>query len=153
MLADVPEGRTVVDIPVGTGRYAEYYAARKLLVFGLDTSQDMLDIAKKAFEEHGVPSQFDLHDILEPLPKVYDVAVCTRLVNHFTLDETRLAVKNLLDSATIVILGLREPKQPTEKNWHHLSDVLPPNAKETHRVVMSDGEASRYLMVRIASVD
>ena len=152
LIANEPEGSLIADIPVGTGRYASIYEARRFRVFGLDTSQDMLDIAAKAMAEHGVSAQFRIHDILEPLPESYDVVVCTRLVNHFTLEETKLAVKNLLTAAPVVILGLREPKKPTEKNWHLMSKILPSDGIERDRVVMSDGEKSRYIMAKLTTV-
>jgi len=152
LLRTCPDHSQVVDIPVGTGRYAVYYGMQDMYLTGLDTSQDMMDIAAKSFADCGVPAEFRIHDILEPLPGEYDIAVCTRLVNHFTLEETKVAVKNLLAAAPVVILGLREPKEPTEKNWHNLADVIPPGTKVVERVVMSDGEKSRYIMAKIENV-
>jgi ubiquinone/menaquinone biosynthesis C-methylase UbiE len=42
MLSDLPEGSTVLDCPVGTGRFVRFYAERKLKFIGMDRSGDML---------------------------------------------------------------------------------------------------------------
>lgn len=44
-IASLPLGTTVLDAPVGTGRFLRFFAARKCTVYGVDISQDMLEIA------------------------------------------------------------------------------------------------------------
>lgn len=42
MLSDLPEGSEVLDCPVGTGRFLDYYGRQKLKFVGADLSGDML---------------------------------------------------------------------------------------------------------------
>lgn len=42
MLSDLPAGSTVLDCPVGTGRFLHFYAQRGLRFIGMDRSGDML---------------------------------------------------------------------------------------------------------------
>ena len=45
LLADLPRGAKVLDVPVGTGRFIPGYLQQGLRVVGLDTSEDMLEVA------------------------------------------------------------------------------------------------------------
>jgi ubiquinone/menaquinone biosynthesis C-methylase UbiE len=41
-LNEIPDGSTVLDAPIGTGRFIDTYAKKGFKVFGLDRSEDML---------------------------------------------------------------------------------------------------------------
>lgn len=160
----LPMGVIVVDIPVGTGRYAEIYAERGVNVIGFDTSPDMLKLARKQFDQHGlkknVQSHLYEHSALDPLPNpvgwAYDAVVCTRLLNHFTLDEARQAMKNFIAAAPVVVYSLRSPKHPVTRNWHYASDVedvIPQDGSwEREEIVIEDNDESRYCMVKLSRV-
>lgn len=47
LIAGLPEGIDMLDVPVGTGRFVEMCLARGMQVTGLDISQDMLDMARE----------------------------------------------------------------------------------------------------------
>ncbi len=44
-IANLPEGASVLDAPVGTGRFIPLFKARNCIIHGVDISQDMLTIA------------------------------------------------------------------------------------------------------------
>ena len=48
LLAKLPRGIDVLDVPVGTGRFVAMFLERGMTVTGLDISQDMLDEARRA---------------------------------------------------------------------------------------------------------
>src|SRR3990167_6389150 len=47
MLSDLPSGSWVLDCPVGTGRFLQFYAGKGFIVRAMDLSSDMLDKARK----------------------------------------------------------------------------------------------------------
>lgn len=48
LVEKIPHGASILDVPVGTGRFLEIYEKRELLVTGIDISEDMLtETAKK----------------------------------------------------------------------------------------------------------
>src|SRR3990167_10578880 len=76
MLSDLPRGTSVLDVPVGTGRFIPLYEELGFRVLGLDISDDMLrEASQKAksddtFLRFGDARNLDLPD------KSYDVAIC-----------------------------------------------------------------------------
>ena len=48
LLADVPEGSRVLDVPFGTGRFVDMYLSKGMSIYGVDISADMLAAAKEA---------------------------------------------------------------------------------------------------------
>jgi 2-polyprenyl-3-methyl-5-hydroxy-6-metoxy-1,4-benzoquinol methylase len=139
----------VLDIPAGTGRYAQIYAELGAKVTATDTSGDMLALAREAFKRHSVPHSLVVGDILklEPPEVKYDVAVCTRMLNHFTRREAKLAVSNLLACANAVILSVREPLPGhSDPNWHPLEQLTRASSDIT---VISERADSRYIMALV----
>ena len=111
---------TVLDVPVGTGRFFYLYQDRGFKATGVDTSPDMLKEAKKK-------GMKDLHlgDIRKlPFPdKSFDMAVCIRLFGWLTPDEVRQALGELSRVATGLIIGIRTkegaPFCKSESLWNH----------------------------------
>jgi SAM-dependent methyltransferase len=93
VLRRFPPGTTVLDIPVGTGRFLPLYADLGLSVTGLDISKDMLRIARD--KGHG----FDLRtgDIfaIDMPDKSVDVAVSIRIMNLIGPDDMARALGEL----------------------------------------------------------
>lgn len=81
MLSDLPADTTVLDCPVGTGRFLPFYAERNFQVIGMDISMDML---KKALDKGGptglrgdlVPGDIRATNLPD---KAVDVAVACRV--------------------------------------------------------------------------
>ena len=83
LLASIPEGASVLDVPVGTGRFFPLYMARKLTVCGIDVSEDMLEQAANHAEEIGATVTLAKGDIRDlPFPDShFDLVLCVRFLN------------------------------------------------------------------------
>lgn len=103
VLATVPHGATLLDVPVGTGRFLPLYAERSLKVVGVDKSEDMLAEARKKSRD-AVLQTGDLFDLVFP-PGHFDYAVCVRLLNWLETDELPPAFSELGRVARTVIAG------------------------------------------------
>lgn len=159
LIAPFPRSR-IVDIPVGTGRYVASYQRYDNYVCGCDVSHDMLAEADKKFAAAGIKYDLQIRSILDPLPKTFDIAVCTRLFNHFTLDECRLAMKNMIDACQYVIIGLLEPPPPNYRtvvkwpNRHKLSDVTEGLLVQKEEQIVIDNKSMKdYHYTRLRRVD
>ena len=51
ILATLPDGLKVLDVPFGTGRFVPFYLAKKMDVSGLDASEEMILAAKDTLKE------------------------------------------------------------------------------------------------------
>jgi SAM-dependent methyltransferase len=97
LLADLPEGANVLDVPVGTGRFFELYQKHGLRSVGVDLSPDMLELARRRSEELGLHVRLHEASVTElPLPDgSIDTTVCMRLVYSFTMDELEAVLREL----------------------------------------------------------
>ena len=98
MLADLPEKSWVLDVPVGTGRFLLYYAARKFAVKALDISGDMLaEAQKKADGFRKAQLTFNIGDVrrLELSNKSVDASVMCRLTRWLSPDDCQQAMLEL----------------------------------------------------------
>jgi ubiquinone/menaquinone biosynthesis C-methylase UbiE len=83
--------KSVLDIPVGTGRFLPLYAELGCHVIGRDLSSDMLQEAAKKAGENCWLGIGDARAIDQPDGSV-DVAVCCRLMRWLETNETQLQV-------------------------------------------------------------
>jgi ubiquinone/menaquinone biosynthesis C-methylase UbiE len=96
-LAEIPEGSSCLDVPVGTGRYLPLYSQFRHRVTGCDLSSDMLGQAQRAATLNGVPTRFTRGSVFS-LPYKdgqFDAIVCTRLLTWFTEAEVGAALAEL----------------------------------------------------------
>lgn len=93
-LEDLPVGTTLLDIPVGTGRFLRFYDDRGFITTGLDLSPQMLREARKkgALTDLGILSIFELSTANAGL---FDVVVSVRMAHLFTDDDFRLMMQGL----------------------------------------------------------
>lgn len=81
MLAPLPPGTQVLDIPCGTGRFFSLYAKNGFEVTAIDISEDMLDQARARAKLGGIDLRLgSIFEIDMPSASV-DVALCIRIVN------------------------------------------------------------------------
>ena len=91
LAAQFEPGTSILDIPVGTGRFLEFYNGGKHTVYGIDVSPDMLNQAKvKALALGGKNDRNDVYLVIgeaEHIPmrdKCIDYVVCIRMLNWVT---------------------------------------------------------------------
>jgi SAM-dependent methyltransferase len=81
---------TVLDCPVGTGRWLPLYAERGAAVLGVDLSPDMLEMARRRTPP-GADTRLQVGDVLRPDTFArlgrFDLAVCVRLVHWLRPDD------------------------------------------------------------------
>lgn len=105
---------TLLDIPVGTGRFFDLYAQYPVDVVGMDVSDDMLDRAREKCGESQSQITVETGDILDgsTLTTDADIVVCIRLCNWLTLAEIATALENLGElDPTHIIVGIRTTPQ------------------------------------------
>lgn len=92
-LAGFSAGQSVLDIPIGTGRFLQLYCAAGLNIIGMDVSEDMMHQARVK----NAAADIRYGDILDiPLPdRSVDIAVCVRLLNLITENEMLRAMSEL----------------------------------------------------------
>lgn len=83
---------TLVDLGTGTGRVLELFSSQAKLILGIDTSRDMLAIARASLEKHGLRPELRQSDIYAlPLADASADVVTVHQVLHF-LDEPQKAL-------------------------------------------------------------
>lgn len=110
-------GEKVLDLGCGNGRYFEFFKKRNIDYFGVDSSEKLIEIAKK----RNPKARFQTADALNlPFPenyfdKVYSVAV----LHQIPSDEFRLQflkeVKRVLKLGGLLILTVWKFHQPKER--------------------------------------
>jgi ubiquinone/menaquinone biosynthesis C-methylase UbiE len=122
ILDDFPSGAMVLDVPVGTGRFLEYYARRGFVVLGIDSSEDMLRQAGKRDDIDHASMTLRVGDIfrLDVQSAHVDVAVCIRFMNLVSTESMRSALMELgRVSRRGVIVGIRHLVPRSElRLWH-----------------------------------
>jgi len=85
--------RSVLDLPVGTGRFLDLYTIHGFLSIGMDVSPDML--AQARLKDQAADLRIgDALDIALADSSV-DVAVCVRFLNWLTLEQMRRVMAEL----------------------------------------------------------
>ena len=110
---------TVLDAPVGTGRFAPIYKQLGISATGLDISQDMLS------QVEGMPTVCG--DILTHSGD-YDCVVCIRLLNWFNTDKLFQALENIARIGRHAVISITTAEKAftwhTGAHIHAESDVL-----------------------------
>jgi ubiquinone/menaquinone biosynthesis C-methylase UbiE len=60
LLAELPKGLSVLDVPLGTGRFLPIYANRQMKVTGLEISHEMIATARRLHAEHATNCRMDI---------------------------------------------------------------------------------------------
>lgn len=110
LLARVPEGSRILDVPVGTGRFFPWFKARNFDTVGLDASPDMIVQAKANADRLGMPVRLEKGDILAIGAEggTYDLVVCIRFLNLIDWAGVDAALRELARvSNRHVIIGIR----------------------------------------------
>lgn len=111
LIAHIPEGSSLIDIPVGTGRFFPFYKERNLNVTGLDISKDMLSEAQqKAKKEKLENVDFKVENILDISLKdgAVTTCLCVRFLNWLKWPLVEQAFSEIHRvSSQYMIVGMR----------------------------------------------
>lgn len=90
MFNDVPRSAKVLDMPCGTGRFAEVLLDMGFNVTGVDISEAMLQVAREKLDRFGqafITKAIDVRELAKQAPKSFDIALCARFLMHFPLEK------------------------------------------------------------------
>lgn len=106
-----PSPASLLDIPVGTGRFLPHYAERGHTVVGADISSDMLGVAGEklvTLADHHITLEHQDITNLSFDDDAFDVSICVRLLNLVDVGVVEAAVAELARvSRSHLIVGLR----------------------------------------------
>ena len=94
-LSRLSPGSSVLDAPVGTGRFIGLYRDLEMAVTGVDASQSMLDKAIEAAAKLGAEVRLRVGDLFSlgfPASS-FDAVVCMRFLNWVDSDDVRRAIE------------------------------------------------------------
>lgn len=159
----VEKGRTLVDIPCGTGRLAETLLLQGYLVHGMDISNEMLEVGRKRLERFGSGFSSEVVDARN-LPhdaKSYDGALCARVLMHFPLDQQiqfLAGVAQLSDRIVVINHSYDSPYQRFRRGvkrlmGHQPSARFPVSDAEIKKLLQGAGlrEVARYHLCSLIS--
>lgn len=115
---DGMQNGTVLDIPVGTGRFLKLYATMKMRVVGVDVSDEMLKLCRKKAESRLPSVSLEVGDAtaLTQKDRSHDVAVCVRLLDLIPEDAMHAVLSEICRVARKrVILTIRVGRRYTPK--------------------------------------
>ena len=115
-------GKTVLDLPCGTGKMAPVLAGRTMNVISADISGEMLDIARQEYRRLGHRAvefwQIDAESAADSLAgREIEVALCIRLMHRVPASVRASILENLAQLAPTVIVsyGVYSPAQRSRK--------------------------------------
>lgn len=118
-----PPGISVLDCPVGTGRFLSLYAAQEFQVTGIDISPDMLAQAR-AKVPHGANITLREGSIFDLGDGEYEVSLAIRIMNLIERRDMQRALVELQRVTTSeIIFNLREGVPGKYRHPHPLSAV------------------------------
>jgi ubiquinone/menaquinone biosynthesis C-methylase UbiE len=110
ILSRFPRGTMVLDVPVGTGRFIEFYKQYGLRTIGVDVSADMLRQCEKKAIEHEYDMPLVRCSIVDLglSDDCCEAVVCVRFLNWLEYEELTKAMAELRRvSRGHLVLGLR----------------------------------------------
>lgn len=120
-LSQFAAGSTILDIPVGTGRFLALHKKHKLVATGIDVSPDMLGQAQRKATELDLSISLGHGDIraIGAAAASFDVVVCIRFLNWIDTAAFDTVIRELTRvSRGYLILGVRTYVRPAElKMW------------------------------------
>lgn len=116
LLRTLPDEIAVLDVPFGTGRFLPYYREKRMRVFGLDSSPEMIDQARAARGADALAAcEIQIGDARH-LPyedDAFDLVVCFRFLSEIvSFADARQSLREIARvtrSHAILDLGARTP--------------------------------------------
>jgi ubiquinone/menaquinone biosynthesis C-methylase UbiE len=110
ILESMPHGITLIDVPVGTGRFVELYQELGIAASGVDISDDMIARAREKAKALGAKINLYQGSIFK-IPAAdgsFDCALCIRLLNWLSPTDIELALRELSRvSNKFIVVGIR----------------------------------------------
>jgi ubiquinone/menaquinone biosynthesis C-methylase UbiE len=107
LLASIPDGVKVLDVAFGTGRFVEMYLRKRMSVYGIDISPDMLAAARDALGPSYEHCRIDLGsaDSLPYEKEFFDLVVCFRFFGliSFEMAERVLSEMHRVSKGPVII--------------------------------------------------
>lgn len=152
ILQETSPQETVLDIPVGTGRFLPFYRDHQLRVVGIDLSADMLAIAKPRGHD-AVLKRGDIRNIPAG-DKSVDVSICFRLLYFMKLGDVKKALrelarvtrKRIVFSARFTHRKGPKAEKVITHDWEEFRKVLPPGWQVVRRHTVKDLPSDEYLV-------
>ena len=91
--------KKVLDVGCGAGRHVVYLAGKGFEVSGLDSSVEAIKITREVLKKMNLKAELTVASMYEKLPyadKSYDAIICTKALNHATIDDIRRAIKEMV---------------------------------------------------------
>ena len=95
LIQAMPDGSRVLDLPVGTGRFIEYYQAKDIQVVGIDISESMLLEAGKKVASSSIKLGLGDARVLDYPDNAFGYVLCWRLLHLLPPDILREVVCEL----------------------------------------------------------
>ena len=111
---------SVIDAPVGTGRFLSLY---RVPAIGYDVSDDMLNVAR---EKHATAQLARLDLLRNAIPARADLVVCVRFLNLVDTDAAALVLGKLLDASdkyALFTVRTGEPQRIGKVYVHRRKDI------------------------------
>ncbi len=87
--------KKVLDLGCGAGRHVVYLAGHGFEVSGLDSSDEAIKMNQKSLSQMGLKAELIVASMYDELPypdNHFDGIICTKALNHNTLDHIRRAI-------------------------------------------------------------
>lgn len=113
---------TILDCPVGTGRFWNLYKNRNISATGLDVSHDMLRVARGVWGGTLIPGDMFTYDFGS---QRFDCVLCVRFLNWLNFTDASIAIRILSDlSDRYFIASFSSSKTHfTTNNGVHIHDI------------------------------
>ena len=112
-------GSSLLDIPVGTGRFLSYYEEKNLNVRGVDIAEAMLTEARNKIKSELIRLEAGDARSLQMASDSFDYVVCWRLLHLLPLE----AVHSVVSELARVAKGTLYVQAYVRDNWHFLLRV------------------------------
>lgn len=117
----------ILDIPVGTGRFLEFYKSLGCRAAGLDISKEMLEQAVVRAANLELDAELGIGDItsIDADDSSATVVICVRILNLLGFNDfSRALAEAARVSSAYVIAGIQVRRTPTEERVSRLRPVL-----------------------------
>jgi 2-polyprenyl-3-methyl-5-hydroxy-6-metoxy-1,4-benzoquinol methylase len=160
----LPAQATILDLPCGTGRFAEVLVGNGFRVVGADISAAMLEVASRKLSRYGDRFQIrvgNVHDLAKQESKTYDAALCARVLMHFPLDEQIAFLRSVASLSRGTVVFTQSYDSPYQrfrrriKRWlgNQPSAVYPITEAQLQRLLAGAGlrEVRRFRLFSLIS--